>query len=169
MNLRIWASFLFKLLIAECPPAQITSSLILNNLYSRMNKETLKPLIDFESGLITLSEINGRSKIARRFGRISLAGEPVSEYFICLECRALLANCLGSHSNLYRHLELHDKDEKFKQIIKQDMLSPYNCGSKKKTRRKRRDRSGFHKNVKKHHNPGKHHKSHNWHYKYLDL
>ena len=133
-----------------------------------MNKETLKPLIDFESGLITLSEINGRSKIARRFGRISLAGEPVSEFFICLECRTLLANCRGSHSNLYRHVELHDNDGKSKQIIKQHMLSPYNRESKKKTR-KRRDQSGFHKNAWKHNNPGNHRKSRDWHYKYLDL
>ena len=134
-----------------------------------MNKESLKPLIDFESGLITFSEINGRSKIARRFGRISLAGEPVSDFFICLECRALLANCSGSHSNLYRHLELHDKDGKSTEIIKEDMLSADNGESKKKARRKRRHHSGFHKNSLKHHNRGKPCKSPQWHYKYLDL
>ncbi len=134
-----------------------------------MNKETLRPLIDFESELISLSKINGRSKIARRFGRLSLAGEPLSEFFICLECRALFANCGGSHSNLYRHLELHEKDGKSKKIINQVMLSPDKCESKIKTRRKKRDSSGFRKNGRKHHHPGKHRKSHQWHYKYLDL
>ena len=134
-----------------------------------MNKETLKPLIDFESELITLSEINGRSKIARSFGRISLAGESLSEFFICLECRALFANCGGSRSNLYRHLELHEKDGKSKKIIKQDMQSRDKRESKIKTRRKSRDHSRFRKNAWKHHHPGKHRKSAPWHYKYLDL
>ncbi len=100
---------------------------------------------------------------------LSLAGEPLSEFFICLECRALLANCGGSHSNLYRHLKLHEKDGKSKKIIKQDLLSRDKRESKIKTRRKSRDHSGFRKKARKHHHPGKHRKSAQWHYKYLDL
>jgi len=75
-----------------------------------MEKQELKFLLEFCSPRVALHPLTGHSRIARNFDRISIDDEAQKSYFVCRQCKALLSICLGSQSNLYRHLELHDKD-----------------------------------------------------------
>ena len=75
-----------------------------------MEKQELKFLLEFSSPRVSLHPLTGNSRIARNFERISTGDETQKPYLVCLQCKALLTICLGSQSNLYRHLELHEKD-----------------------------------------------------------
>jgi len=75
-----------------------------------MEKQELKFLLDFSSPRVALHPLTGHSRIARNFDRISIDDEAQKEYLVCRQCKALLSIYLGSQSNLYRHLELHEKD-----------------------------------------------------------
>ena len=75
-----------------------------------MEKQELRFLLEFSSPRVSLHPLTGNSRIARNFERISTDDETQKPYLVCLQCKALLPICLGSQSNLYRHLELHEKD-----------------------------------------------------------
>ena len=75
-----------------------------------MEKQELKFLLDFSSPRVALHPLTGYSRIAMNFERISMDDEPQKPYLVCRQCKALLSICLGSMSNLYRHLELHEKN-----------------------------------------------------------
>ena len=75
-----------------------------------MEKPELKFILEFSSPRVALHQLTGHSRIARNFDRISIDDEAEKAYLVCRQCKAVLSICLGSQSNLYRHLELHEKD-----------------------------------------------------------
>ena len=75
-----------------------------------MEKQALKFLLEFSSPRVALHPLSGHSRIARNFDRISIDDEAQKEYLVCRQCNSLFTIGLGSQSNLYRHLELHEKE-----------------------------------------------------------
>ena len=75
-----------------------------------MEKQELKFLLELSSPRVDLHPLTGYSRIARNFDRLSIDDELQKTFLVCRQCKALLTLCLGSQSNLYRHLELHEKD-----------------------------------------------------------
>ncbi len=74
-----------------------------------MEKQELKFLLELSSPRVDLHPLTGYSRIARNFERLSIDDELQKTFLVCHQCKALLTICVGSQSNLYRHLKIHEK------------------------------------------------------------